>query len=96
MTYSLAGVDAAAFVINASTGVVAINATPDFETKNTYNFNVKASDGSGQFNTQSVTLTVNNLAPVISSGSTATINEGVARRARPCIPPRRSTPAAER
>ena len=78
VTYSLAGTDAAAFTINATTGVVTINNVPDFETKNSYSFNVKASDPSGQFNTEAVTLAVNDLPPVISSAATANINEGVA------------------
>ena len=43
VTYSLSGVDAGSFTINASTGVVTINATPDFETKSSYAINVVAS-----------------------------------------------------
>jgi len=78
IAYALSGADAAAFTIDANTGVVTINATPDFETKGSYNFTIKASDASGAFNTEAVTLSVNDLAPVISSPATASVNEGVA------------------
>ncbi len=78
VSYALTGADASAFTINASTGIVTINASPDFETKNSYSFSVKASDASGAFTTQAVTLSVNDLAPVISSGVTANVNEAVA------------------
>ena len=40
VTYALTGTDAAAFTIELR-GVVTINATPDFETKRSYSFNVK-------------------------------------------------------
>lgn len=78
VTYSLTGTDASAFSINSSTGLVTINGVPDFESKSSYNFNVQAQDTSGAFNTQNVILTVNNLQPVFSSSSTASVNEGVA------------------
>ncbi|MFB9266322.1 cadherin repeat domain-containing protein, partial [Bradyrhizobium erythrophlei] len=78
VSYSLSGTDAAAFTINANTGVVTINASPNFETKSSYNFTIKASDPSGAFNTEAVTLSVNDLPPVISSPATASVNEGVA------------------
>ena len=82
VTYSLAtglNDDAAAFNIDASTGIVTINNVPDFETKPSYAFTVKASDPSGNSTTQAVTLAINDLAPVISSGAVATaIDEGVA------------------
>src|SRR5204863_8201941 len=72
VTYSLvAGGDASAFTIDASTGAVTINASPDFETKSSYSFNVKASDPSGAFTTRAVALSINDLPPVIRSGPTA-------------------------
>ena len=68
-----------AFSIDASSGVVTINAIPDFETKPSYSFTVQASDHSGVSSTRVVTLSINDLPPVISSGTAATaINEGVA------------------
>ncbi len=78
VTYSLTGTDASAFTVNALTGAVTINGIPNFETKPSYSFNVKASDSSGAFNTKAITVSVNDLPPVISSGSTASVNEGVA------------------
>ena len=75
--YSLTGADAAAFTINSSTGVVTVNNVPDFETKSSYSFNVKAGDPSGAFNTEAVTVSVNDLPPAISSVTTANVNEGV-------------------
>src|SRR6185436_1673985 len=78
VTYSISGTDAGAFTINSSTGVVAINAMPNFEAKSSYTFDVKAADASGAFNTQTVTVSVNDLAPTITSGTTASINEGAA------------------
>ena len=77
ITYSLLGLDASAFSINSSTGVVTINNVPDFETQSSYNITVKASDSSGSFNTQGVTINVNNLPPVISSPATASVTNGV-------------------
>jgi hypothetical protein len=80
VTYSLmSGLhdDAAAFSIDASTGVVTLNNVPDFETKPSYDFTVKASDASGDFTTKAVTLAINDLPPVISSSATADVNEGV-------------------
>jgi Cadherin domain len=62
VTYSLqAGGDAAAFTIDAATGVVSIVASPDFETKSSYGFTVVATDASGNEATQAVTLSVNDL-----------------------------------
>ncbi|MFB9266323.1 cadherin repeat domain-containing protein, partial [Bradyrhizobium erythrophlei] len=78
VTYSLSGADAAAFTIDPATGIVTINASPDFETKSSYNFTIKASDPSGAFTTEAVTLTINDLPPAISSPATAAVNEGVA------------------
>src|SRR5262249_5058221 len=76
VTYALTGADAAAFTINSSTGAVSFNASPDFEAKSSYSFNVKASDPSGAFNTQAVTLSVTDVAPTITSATTASVAEG--------------------
>jgi large repetitive protein len=78
VTYALTGTDASAFTIDPTTGIVTINGVPDFETQSSYHFNVKASDPSGAFNTEAVTINVNDLPPVISSPTTASVNEGVA------------------
>src|SRR4029077_1400933 len=78
VTYSISGTDAGVFTINSSTGVVTINAMPNYEAKSSYTFDVQAADASGAFNTQTVTISVNDLAPAITSGTTASINEGAA------------------
>ena len=54
-----------------------LNAIPDFETKPSYSFTVQASDAFGDASTQTVTLAINDLPPVISSPATAAINEAV-------------------
>ena len=46
--------------------------------KNSYSFNIIADDSVGNSTTQGVTLSINDLPPVFSSGSTANVNEGVA------------------
>ncbi|WP_315831151.1 VCBS domain-containing protein [Bradyrhizobium prioriisuperbiae] len=73
--YSLTGADAAAFNINATTGVVTFNAVPDYETKTTYNVIVHANDGTLD-SLQAVTINVADVAPVITSPATATVAEG--------------------
>lgn len=61
LTYSLSGADAARFTINPTTGAVSIIASPDFETKSVYNFNVVATDQGGLSASQAVTLNINDL-----------------------------------
>jgi hypothetical protein len=79
VTFSLAGIDAAAFAINEDSGEVTLLADPDHETQSEYSFTVIASDGVNDAVEQSVTLDINNLdeiAPSITSGDTATaVNE---------------------
>ena len=77
VTYSLSGTDAGSFSINSSTGVVTINAIPNYETKSSYSFNVVASDGTLS-SSQAVTVSVSDVAPAISSGAAGSINEGSA------------------
>jgi VCBS repeat-containing protein len=82
--FSLTGIDAGKFDINASTGVVTFKASPNFEAPtdagadNVYNFSVNAFDGTANVS-QAVAVTVNNVneAPVIDSdgaGDTASKN----------------------
>jgi large repetitive protein len=82
ISYSLAGTDAALFSIVASTGVVKLIASPNYEGKQQYSFDVVATDSSGNSSSQNVVLNVLNLdevAPIITSGATAqAVNEGVA------------------
>ena len=81
VTYSLGGTDAGKFTINATTGVVSFVSGPSFEApsdsggNNVYDITVTASDGSAT-TTQAVAITVTNVAPTISSGSTGSVTEG--------------------
>src|SRR4029079_2417150 len=77
MTYSLGGADAGAFSIDPSTGVVTINAIPDYEAKSSYSIDVVASDGTLS-STRAVTVSVSDVAPVISSGAAGSVAEGAA------------------
>ena len=45
ITYSISGVDSAAFDLNPTTGQVTFKTAPDFETKQSYSFVATASDG---------------------------------------------------
>lgn len=84
LTYSISGgADAALFTINATTGEVRFANAPDHEAPadangdNVYEVEVSASDG---VNTVSQTVAVsvtnaNDVAPVITSATTATVNE---------------------
>src|SRR4029079_7159560 len=77
IAYSLSRTDAGAFTIDASTGVVTINAIPDYETKGTYSINVVASDGTLS-TSQAVTISVADVAPSFSSGAAGSVAEGAA------------------
>jgi Cadherin domain len=73
--------DASAFLIDPSTGVVTIKASPDFETQASYTFTVVATDAAGNATEQVVTLSVTNVdevPPQITSSATATVQENVA------------------
>src|SRR5262249_13330231 len=74
VTYGLSGPDAGAFTLNASTGAVTINASPNYETKSSYSFNVTATDAVGNSTTPSCRVGVNNpdeVAPGFTSATTA-------------------------
>ncbi|WP_171302391.1 cadherin repeat domain-containing protein, partial [Acinetobacter indicus] len=61
VTYSLGGTDADAFAIDATTGAVTLKASPDYESKTSYTFEVIAADATGNQSKQTVTLSVNDL-----------------------------------
>src|SRR6185369_7368114 len=63
--------------IDANTGVVTINAIPNYETKSSYSINVRASDGT-LTSTKAVTVSVTDLAPGFSSGAAGSVAEGAA------------------
>jgi hypothetical protein len=74
VTFSLSGIDAAAFTINEDSGEVTLIADADYEVQSQYSFTVVASDGVNGDVEQSVTLDINNLdevAPKITSDATA-------------------------
>ncbi|MFY9993694.1 MAG: cadherin domain-containing protein, partial [Leclercia sp.] len=81
VTYSLAdadnGADARYFTIDAVTGAVTFNASPDYEGSHApqYTFNVVATDAAGHTTTQSVTVNVTDvdeIAPTVTlDGSTS-------------------------
>jgi hypothetical protein len=74
-TYALGNAgDSSQFEIGAASGVVVLKDNPDFETQQSYTFEVIATNEDGYVDSQLVTLNVNNLdevAPTITSGSTA-------------------------
>ena len=79
VAFRLAGDDAKAFSIDASSGDVRLKDDPDYEKKRIYNFAVIATDAAGNNSTsKSVTLSVTNMddsAPIIDSGDKATLTE---------------------
>ena len=74
-SFAISTGDFSAFTINSSTGVVTIDASPNFEVKTSYLFKVTATKSGQPTAIKDVTIAVNNLdevAPTITSGSTAT------------------------
>jgi len=61
VTYSLVGTDAGKFSINGTTGVVTINASPDFETISSYNIGVRATDSTGFASTKGVVVNIGDI-----------------------------------
>ncbi|WP_246671958.1 cadherin domain-containing protein [Mesorhizobium sp. B2-3-10] len=60
-TWSLTGTDASLLSINASTGEVTLNASANFEAKNSYSFNVVDTDGGGLSASKAVVLSITNV-----------------------------------
>ena len=61
LTYTLGGIDAVSFSIDAGTGQLLTKAPLDFETKDTYAVSVSVSDGKGGTDSISVTINVTDL-----------------------------------
>jgi VCBS repeat-containing protein len=79
VTYTLTGADAAAFNIDGATGEVTLKASANFEAKQSYLFNVVATDKAGLTGSQAVTLNVTNAIDPLSLdtgsfGNTKAIN----------------------
>lgn len=84
LTYSLAGIDAAHFLINANTGELRFKNLPDFENpadqggNNVYDITIVVSDGNGGASTRDLTvsvLPVNDNLPLISSPGLTSVDE---------------------
>ena len=72
ITYAISGTNASDFTINANTGAITINASPNFEATPSYSITVSANHVDFDAVTREVTLAVNNLdeiAPVIQSNA---------------------------
>jgi hypothetical protein len=82
IAYSLkTGEDSAKFSINASTGQVRLQESPNAEVQASYSFTVVATDRAGQATERAVTLSVNDLndlPPVFTSAATASVEENQA------------------
>ncbi len=77
LTYSISGEDADSFDIDSGTGVVTFKEAPDYETKKSYKFTAKVSDGIEEA-IQEVAITIidiSDAAPIITSSATATVPE---------------------
>ena len=79
LTYTLGGIDAASFGIEAGTGQLLTKAPLDYETKDNYTVVVSVSDGKGGTDSISVTIYVTDLfennPPVFTEGdSTSTFH----------------------
>jgi M6 family metalloprotease-like protein len=76
VTLALGGADAASFNISGTT--LFFNTAPDFEVITSYALSVTATDSVGNNTTQNVSVNISNLndnSPVISSASSASVNE---------------------
>jgi len=65
--YGLSGTDASYFTVNGSNGTVTINSSPNYATKSSYSFNVTATDKAGNIGTKTLTLSITNVAPVVTA-----------------------------
>lgn len=86
LTYSLSGDDAALFSIDASTGAIRFQSSPDFEASadldhnNDYKMTVTVDDGAGGSQTQDITISVlpvNDNTPVIVSSNATNAFENI-------------------
>ena len=81
VTFELSGTDAASFSIDQDTGEVTILASPDAETKATYQIQITATDAAGNSsNPHTVSIAINNLdetPPIITSPSSVALDENI-------------------
>jgi len=77
-TYSLSG-DNASLLSISTTGVVTFSTSPDYEVRDSYQFNVIVTDDNGNSGSYSVSIYINNLndkPPVITNSSSINVQEG--------------------
>lgn len=75
LTYSISGGDSASFNINGVSGIITFKVASDYETKKSYTFEAKASDGIN-ITTQNITINILNLndnSPTFTSNNSATV-----------------------
>ena len=86
VTWSIiGGLDSSLFSINSSTGALTFASAPNYEsptdsnTNNVYNVEIKALKSDGQYDTQTINVTITNAdeIPTITSASTASVAENV-------------------
>ena len=80
LTYSVSGTDPSLVTIDSDDGEVRLKSSANFETKNSYSFNVIATDPDGSSDTEAVTVSVTNVneMPSITSSATVTAAENQA------------------
>ena len=80
-TFAISGTDAASFSIDPNTGDVSLLASPDADSKDTYQFDIIATDVDGNASDpHSVLLSINNLddtAPIITSATNVAVDENI-------------------
>ncbi|GHA18330.1 hypothetical protein GCM10007989_12030 [Devosia pacifica] len=84
--FEISGTDAADFAIDEDTGAVTINSSPDFETKDSYTFDVTVFDLAGNSDTQEVTISITDVPEpktMSSASMTPTRRLPTGRRAQP-------------
>ncbi len=77
-SYGINGTDASHFNIDSTNGIVTFKASPDYETKQSYDFNITATDIVGNLATQTVKVNINHLndiAPVFTTNALLAVEE---------------------
>ena len=71
LTYSVSGTDSSLVTIDSDDGEVRLKSSANFETKNSYSFNVIATDPDGSSDTEAVTVSIKNVNEMPSITSSA-------------------------
>ena len=81
ITFSVAGADSSLVSIDPSSGEVTLDSSANYEIKDSYSFDVIATDNGSLTDTQPVTISVTdvNEAPSISTGATGSVDENAAK-----------------